>query len=411
MKKQQLNLFGEVVEPTINDSIIIKTKNTRSKTLSKEQKQFNRLVKKIEKLTDDIEKKEQILENTLAKYHTTINPVKIEIAQSLIEFAKNTHQLLQKFKYTNAQQRDLSGMIVSLLDSAFVEIEPDEEVRKLYDQYSFEGTYDEAVEEDMASQLEDLVEILEFQFGIELDRDSIPDPMTASQEDIAAFVASLHQKIDAEQSTANTREPSGQEKKRKTSKAQHENELKEKAAMELKNKSLRSLYLSLAKALHPDTGGTEDEIIQKEELMKQVTQAYDDKDLSSLLKLEVTWLKGEAGHTGNLADKQLNVYNQVLREQVKELEQKQFSMSVNPRFFEIEDYCFAQTKDIPAMLDEELEELNVRLVELQNDMLKIKNKKTLLDFLKTIKESAMQSTSINLLDNLFDDEEMEDFFF
>ena len=97
-------------------------------------------------------------------------------------------------------------------------------------------------------------------------------------------------------------------------------------------------------------------------------------------------------------------------EQVNELEQKQFSMAANPRFFEIEEYCFAPTKDISAMLDEELAILKDRLVDIQEDLHFIKNKKTLLEFLQVVKESAMQSVSINLLDSIFADEEMEDFF-
>ncbi len=409
MKEQQLNLFGEVVEKPVGDLIIIKTKNLRSNHLSKEQKQFNRLVKKVEKLTGDIQEKEQVLENTLVKYHETIKPVKKEIAQSLTEFAKKIHHFLQKFKYTNSQDSGLSELIVSFLDTAFASIEPDEEVKKIYDQYSFDGTYNELVDESMDSQIEDLIDMLESQFGIKLDRESMPDLKTASPEEIAVFVASLHQKIRAEQA-AEPKELNGNEKKRKPSKAQQQKEVKEKAAEELKNKSLRSLYLSLAKALHPDTGGTEEEVAQKGELMKEVTQAYDAKDLSSLLKLEITWLKGEAGHTGNIADKQLKVYNAVLAEQIDELEQKLTNMSMNPRFFDIEEYSFAKTKDIPTMLNEELVMLRDRLGDVQEDLLKIKNKKTLLEFYNTVKQSRMQSPSFDLLDDLFDEQDFEMFF-
>lgn len=409
MKKQQYNLFGEAVESTVNDLIIIKSKNKKNESLSKEQIRFNKLVKKIEKLNKDIERKELVLEQSLTKHNTTIKPVKIEIAQSLTALAKKIHHFLQKFKYTNTQDRELSGLIINFLSTAFETIEPDDELRKLHDQYSFDKSYDEIMEEDMASQIEDLMEILEFQFDIELDRDSIPDMKTATQEEIAAFVGSLQQKIEAEQSSK-AHDFNEQDEKRKTTKAQQKEAIKEKAAEALKKKSLRSLYLSLAKALHPDTGGTEMEVLKKQELMKQVTKAYDNKDLSSLLKLEIDWLRGEASHTGNIADKQLKIYNQVLMEQVNELEQKQFSMAANPRYFEIEEYCFAPAKDISAMLDEELKVLEVRLVDIQEDLHFIKNKKTLLEFLKTVKESSMQSVSFDLLDSLLADEDMGDFF-
>jgi len=404
MKSQQLNLFGEVVETPASESIIIKVNHKRSQNLSKEQKQFNRLVKQIEKLNKDIETKEQLLEDTLSKFHTTIQPVKLEIAKLLIEYVKKIHNFLQKFKFTNAQERDLSGLIVNFLDSAFGAIEPDDELRQIYDEYSDEGTLDEIVGEDMASRVEDLIEMLEFEFGVEIDRDSVPDLETATPEDMERFIGSLHQKIREEHPEVEAEPFLGKETKRKATKAQQQKEIKEKAAKDLKNKSLRSLYLSLAKALHPDTGGTEEEIAQKEELMKQVTQAYEDKDLSSLLKLEITWLKGEVSHTASIADKQLKIYNEVLKEQVQELQQKEFSLASNPRFAEIGEMCYGKAKDIPVMFNQELESVKEQLSCMKQDFIQIKNKKTLLEFRNHINESAEQIDPFYLLDQLFDED-------
>jgi hypothetical protein len=127
-----------------------------------------------------------------------------------------------------------------------------------------------------------------------------------------------------------------QSKPKNKTKAELKREELQKQKDELKNKSIRSIYLALAKTLHPDLETDIDLKLEKEELMKKVIIAYDNKDLTTLLKLEMQWIYKE--QNAALSAEKLRVYIEVLREQVNELEIQKYSFYNHPRFQPIFDY-------------------------------------------------------------------------
>lgn len=101
---------------------------------------------------------------------------------------------------------------------------------------------------------------------------------------------------------------------------------------ELTQRSMRGIFLSLAKALHPDIITDPEEKAVKEELMKKVTAAYAAKDLSTLLKLEMEWVRSESKALDMLPDDQLRLYISSLKEQVAALQQELHVLRMSPRF-------------------------------------------------------------------------------
>lgn len=108
-----------------------------------------------------------------------------------------------------------------------------------------------------------------------------------------------------------------------------------------KIKSLRSIYISLAKMLHPDTVADEKEKAEKEELMKKVTVAYNEKNLSELLKLELQWAASEKNNIDNLTEDKLKLYIASLREQVSELQDEKLKVIYHPRYSQLGSLLFA----------------------------------------------------------------------
>jgi hypothetical protein len=125
---------------------------------------------------------------------------------------------------------------------------------------------------------------------------------------------------------------------RKKSKKQLAAEAKRKAAEELKNKSLRSVYVSLAKLLHPDLEEDESMKSQKNELMKEVTAAYEAKDLPTLLKIEMQWAYKEAENIEKLTDEKLDIFVSMMKDQVKELKYEIESFKFNPKYDRVSDF-------------------------------------------------------------------------
>lgn len=63
------------------------------------------------------------------------------------------------------------------------------------------------------------------------------------------------------------------------------------------HESLRALFKRLALALHPDRATHENDRNDRTEVMKQVTQAYNDGDLARLLELEKLWEQNGAANS------------------------------------------------------------------------------------------------------------------
>ncbi|HKY35338.1 MAG TPA: J domain-containing protein [Polyangiaceae bacterium] len=87
-------------------------------------------------------------------------------------------------------------------------------------------------------------------------------------------------------------------------------------------RSLRDIFRNLARAIHPDKARHEAERAQRTEVMKQVTQAYEDGDLARLIELESAW-QGEVVDTGSgdleARCRELGRINRELLSQVRQL--------------------------------------------------------------------------------------------
>jgi hypothetical protein len=114
-------------------------------------------------------------------------------------------------------------------------------------------------------------------------------------------------------------------------KRQTEKETLRLQAEQLRKKSITAIYRQLAKILHPDLERDAARRERKVVLMQELTTAYRSSDLHTLLRLELEWIHGEAG-LARLTDETLTTYNQILRDQVKALEQELWHLSRHPRY-------------------------------------------------------------------------------
>jgi hypothetical protein len=162
---------------------------------------------------------------------------------------------------------------------------------------------------------------------VNLDDVDVNDP-----ESVARFQARMKELFEE------FKHENSKDKSRKKSKKQIKLEEQEKVSDLIKNKSLRSIYITLSKALHPDTETDEALKNHKLELMKSVTIAYEQKDLKTLLRLEMEWVYKTSEHLEQLAEDKLKVYISVLKERVSELEVERQMIKQNPRFMNITDY-------------------------------------------------------------------------
>lgn len=343
--------------------------------LSKSQKRFNRLTKQLENLNSNMQQERTKLDDFVKLYSKNIPAYQERLGQMQITAAKMLSEAVDKYKFTNSQIDAIAGVIEMMFDQAFTYVEPDEETKAVYNMWS-EEEYDDCVEaqsEDMKSMLEDM---LREQMGVDMD---FSDLDLNSPEAFHQFQEMLKAKMEAQE---------GQEQKkvgeRKKTKKQREQEAKQDAEEKAQLKSLKGIYYSLAKVLHPDTATDPEETIRKDELMKRVTVAYSKKDLSTLLQLEMEWLQVESDHISKLSDEKLDLYNGVLKEQIENLKMELDMLPAHPCYHCIHPFIHDTPKQGKAAIKAMTEELKFHKLKYEAICREITTKNSILMLIKAL---------------------------
>jgi hypothetical protein len=309
------------------------------KVLSKNQKLFNQLTKRIQTLEKEIVREDEKLSKLLTVFGKEITPLQVKLANQRIQLAMTLDRASKHYKFTKRQTENIRETILTLCNEAFVQIEPSPEQEAFYNKWS-ETTYKEEMEEQKNESKEMFSDLMSDMFGFDVNMEDMGD----NPEDFAR----LHEKIKEqfEQSQKNN-------KHQKKSNKQQKREEAQKSEEEIKNKSIRNIYIALAKVLHPDAEMDTAVKLEKEEIMKKVTVAYDQKDLSTLLKLEMEWVHKTTEHLDQLADDKLKIYISALKQQVSELEREKLGLLCDPRYSQISSYIhLAENSAINQILKE-----------------------------------------------------------
>lgn len=295
-----------------------------SKMLTKAQERFNKLTHSIEKLEREIVQKEQTLHTILDHFTKNIDPLLEKEAKNKIQLAFLIEEKMLSAKLSKKAQNQAEEIILYLLDKAFTHVIANEEEISLYNRFS-DLSYDDEKELEMAFMKAEM-EAMFTQQGIDID---LSDIDLENEEEMAKIMGEFHEKMQNKQLEDKQKEAESPKKKTKKEIAR---EAIEKAKIEAQNKSLKSIYISLSKALHPDTESNPEEKIKKEELMKKVTVAYQEKNFPLLLQLEMEWIHQTSEHLNKLSEDKLNIYIEILLERERELQAEKYMLQQHSKF-------------------------------------------------------------------------------
>ena len=302
-----------------------------SKKLTKAQDRFNKLTDRIEKLEKDIVQKEEMLHKILDHFTKNIDPLLEKEAKNKIQLAFLVEEKMLSAKLSKKAQAQAQEVILYLLNEAFVHIIANEDEIALYNRFS-DLSYDDEKEMEMAFMKAE-IDAMFTQQGIDIDLKNIN---FENEEEVAKLMGEFHEKMQKKQLEDKQKEF---ERPKKKTKKEIEREKIEKAKIEAQNKSLKSIYISLSKALHPDTESDPEEKSKKEEIMKEVTVAYQEKNFPLLLQLEMEWIHKTSEHLNKLSDDKLNIYIEILLDRERELQIEQYKLQQHPRFQKVHDYA------------------------------------------------------------------------
>lgn len=297
------------------------------KKLSRNQQMFNGLTLRIESLKEELASEQDKLERLGEMYAREVAPMHVRIAETRYAVAKALARASERIGFQRRVQEDITRTIVELCSEAFAVLEPDGEMEDFYNRWARQS-YREEQNEQLYRAKEMFADMMRDRYDMDIDVEDIED----STEGFAQFRQRIRQQQEQERKDF-WKQSAAQSQKQKAKEAAA------KAEEELRRKGIRSVYIALAKVLHPDGENDATLKAEKEELMKRVTAAYEEQDLQTLLKLELEWVHKTTENLDRQTDDKLKVYLAVLRQQVSELEAQKLELVHAPRFAQVSPYA------------------------------------------------------------------------
>lgn len=362
-----------------NNTSLKITENKGSNILNKEQIAFNKLTAKIATLRKQIKNKKDIAEKLLSKFEELMQPLEQNISLKYIAIAHSLEkEIIIKGKVKGQIKNKIIEYILAVLDLAFIQTIPDAATKALHDKYQSES-FDVMVKEQEEDERTEMAQFFSSNLNEKFDASEFEDTPEARKL-LAEKLKRLEEKHEGsqnpfEENNTNTNQFNGRKKTKKQLEKEIENAAKQKTEADLEHKSVRGLYLELVKVLHPDTEMNEDEKLWKQELMKEVNDAYKNNNLLKILELEMNWLNRQGNYLSAMPIEKIKAFNNILRKQAAELETESCMIIHNPRYMDIEEFIGYNYTSSEKKLNNECKLVNNRIKDLEKTINYIENKK------------------------------------
>lgn len=287
---------------------IVGNGSTNGAGLTKEQKRFNQLVKKIKAMRVKIEQFKEADQDLRNLGQKMILPAEEKFFRALRDLVVAMHLSPHKQRLTKRQYKKfrqvMNQEITMLLNTSF--LVEDESLKKLFGMYSETGmSFEEMTAEASRMEREEAARM----FGVDIDPEDLDDPEKLEEL--------LRARAEAERDEEDVKP----EEPKKT-KAQLEADSKRQSAANAVKKTTRQIYLDLVKHCHPDREQDELKRAEKTEWMKQITAAYDMDDHLRLLELQMTLLTERENAFADFSPVELRYFNESLQQQLANLEEE-----------------------------------------------------------------------------------------
>lgn len=299
---KQPDLFAE---PTadVAETPVVSVKIVGGK-LSPEQTRFNKLVARVETLSQDIEAVRALGDAHRPAFVKTLPPLEsrcTELMREMILFLDERLQRKSQKGFTE-KDRQLARELVCSLAISFAQA-GDLAMQAVFDAHS-DQSLDERDREDAAE--------VQAMFDQVLKGDAPKLEPGATAEEIFRAGAKRMQEFD------DARIDKRSARKSKREKSAHE--LNGGQPQDDPETVLRTLYRQLASKLHPDRERNPQARDRKNALMSQANAAYERRDLMTLLKLQLAVEQLDGESIAGMAKEKMAALTHLLKEQVQALE-------------------------------------------------------------------------------------------
>lgn len=298
----------KAVQNSATDVLVIPSKKA---TLSTPQKAYNRYIKQIDKHKVELKNAEKEVDKLQQRIYSEVFPEMDKLQELRLKRLEKIDEFLgQRLSQNHSNELhniffDEISLIVAESNVYPMNDELLEKIIEIHDKHA-DISYEEVMNEGKEEALEYMKSNLEH-FGID---DVEIDGMDI--ENMKRILEAIDRKRDEENNEREQKRMDSDEKYAAKKNAEKDQEKE-------RTKTLKGIYKRLVKELHPDLEADIDEQARKNELMQRVTIAYNENDFFELLKLNIEYQTQNKGDISNLADQEIEYYNQILKSQVQEL--------------------------------------------------------------------------------------------
>ena len=355
--------------------------------LTPAQKRFNTLLARVSALSDSIATLEALSTQHRSRHLTAMSALQQQEDAARKNLLLFLDSRLHQAELTATHRRSATQIILALCEA--LAHKQDQHVQAVFNQHHSEEDA-QALAEEARAGAEHAKAVFEDLFGKPLH--GADDLHTAE----AVFEAGLRQYREQQQRLEDKRQA------KKAKKKPVARQLKDAQQKMDANTALRTVYRQLASALHPDREPDAAERLRKTALMSEVNAAYDRKNLSELLKLQLHIAQIDSASLSRMADDKLNAMCLLLKEQVEALEEDEAQAQ-----FEIHHYLGVNELDhisaesLTRALAIQLRDKEHEIDTLTRDLRRIQNEAELKRWLKEqaqlAKEARAELTDLDRL--------------
>ena len=359
---------------TSKTKVISITTGQNQSTLSKGQKAFNTLIKKIETKRSRLAAWQEIIPHYQKKHVSELLPL-IESAQNLqVEMVHCLDRACEQKALTAAERRKAADLISELAGGLAADL-GDEDMKELYNKHS--GSNYDTEESAAANEMKLMFEaVMGVDLGDDLEDLSPEEFLKRAQVRMQEQQAALETAQQAQEAPRATQKKSAKQLAKESQQKAEEQEL---------GQSIREVYRKLVSALHPDRETDPQERERKTALMQRVNQAYDKKNLLLLLELQLELEHIDQTTLNNLTESRLKHFTKILKEQLAELEQE--IVYTEDRFkaqFCIDPFARMYPDTLMRQLDVDIVVAGLTIRDLKRDLLAWQDIKKLKAWLKGV---------------------------
>ena len=305
----------------LSESKIVRIVDAKEQSiLSKAQKLFNKLIKKIDRERKLLASWQDTIPLCQQKYTSEFVPLLQTFNNLKGDLVSLLDNVYADKTFSKTDKATIDKIICSIAEELIIE-EDREDLKQIYNKYS-QSDFDAEIEEEKEAMKSIMGEVL----GVDLE----DDIDFSSPEEMMAYISEKVQQQEDQKEHTQQKYQARRKRHKKSAKALAREAKKQEEEKNV-SQSLREVYLKLARELHPDREQDAQERERKTALMRRVNVAYSNKDLLGLLELQLEAEQIDEATLQTMSEERFHHYNKVLTEQSLNLQNELFEVELSFR--------------------------------------------------------------------------------